>query len=284
MKTFQLLCPGHPEATLDAYLLDTDLTLGQNTLRPAVLVCPGGGYVYCSKAEGEPVALSYTARGFHAFVLRYSTGKDAAGFSPLQEASWTIGHIRENAQEWGIDPEKIIICGFSAGGHLALSAGLMAQNKPNAMILGYPAASAPAIPGADFMLKFLTGKDQVTEDDAEQFDLVSKIDENAPPVFIMATGEDMLTGFGALPIAQKYAALGLNYELHIFSHGPHGYSLANETSAEGSSRKMNAAFAQWQPLSVEWIYKTVGALTFVDKDTSKMAKILRDMGLELRGF
>ena len=284
MNYFYMTIPGHEKATLDGYILDCDLALGQYTERPAIVVCPGGGYIYCSRAEGEPVAMSYAARGFHTFVLRYSTGYDAAGFAPLQEISWVIGYIREHAQEWHVDPEKIVTCGFSAGGHLAFSAGLLGENKPNAMILGYPAASAPNYPGADFMLKFLTGKQDVTDEDAKQFDLVAQITKDAPPVFIAATAEDYLTGMGALPIAQKYCALGLQYELHIFQHGPHGYSLANETSADGSSRYMNAAFAQWQGLSVEWLHKIFGPLTFVDKNNSKMGKYLKEMGIEIPGF
>jgi len=281
MKMFHMDVPGSKAATLDGYILDCDLTLGQYQKRPAVIVIPGGGYVYCSRAEGEPVAMAFAARGFHTFVLRYSTGFDAAGFRPLEEISWTIGYVRENAAQWGVDPEKIISCGFSAGGHLALSSGLLAQNKPNAMILGYPAASAPAIPGADFMLKLLTGKQEVTQEDAARFDLVPQITKDAPPVFIVATAQDMLTGFGALPIAQKYDQLKLPYELHIFGHGPHGYSLANETTSDGSSRYMNSAFAHWQDLSVEWLHKIFGPLTYVDKDNSKMAKYLKELGINL---
>ena len=118
MKTFHMEVPGSKAATLDGYILDCDLMLGQYQKRPAIVVIPGGGYVYCSRAEGEPVAMAFAARGFHAFVLRYSTGFDAAGFRPLEEISWAIGYIRENAESWGIDPDKIVSCGFSAGGHL----------------------------------------------------------------------------------------------------------------------------------------------------------------------
>lgn len=281
MKMFHMLLPEYPTATLDAYILDCDLTMGQYAQRPAIVVCPGGGYVYCSRAEGEPVAMSYAARGFHTFVLRYSTGRDAADFAPLKEISWVIGYIRDHAQEWNIDPNKIVTCGFSAGGHLALSAGLLGENKPNAMILGYPAASAPNIPGADFMLKLLTGKQNPTNEDAAQFDLIAQITKDAPPVFITATAQDLLTSFGALPIAQKYCTLGIPYELHIFGHGPHGYSLANETSSDGSSRYMNSAFAQWQGLSVEWLHKIFGPLSYVDKDNSKMMKYLKELGINL---
>ena len=116
MNMFRINLPDYPEVTLDAYLLDCQMTLGQYTDRPAIVVCPGGGYVYCANSEGEPVAMGFAARGFHTFVLRYSTGHDCAGFKPLKEVSWVIGYIREHAAEWHIDPNKIVTCGFSAGG------------------------------------------------------------------------------------------------------------------------------------------------------------------------
>lgn len=271
--------PGSANATLEGYLLDCEISLGQERCRPAVLVCPGGGYLYCSPREAEPVALSYAARGFHAFVLRYSTGYDCAGFAPLREVSWAIGHIRKNAAEWNIDPEKVAVCGFSAGGHLALSSGLLAENKPNAMILGYPATSAPSQPRVNFMLKVLEGRNDVTEEDAEKYDLVSKITKDAPPVFLAATAEDLLTAYGALPVAKAYSDLGRPYELHIFQYGPHGYSLANEVTADGSNQVIDPAFAQWQELSVQWLHKTFGKPEFNDKSTSKMVAIMKEMGL-----
>ena len=284
MKHIQMSYPGHPEAKLEGYVLDCELTLGQEKNRPAVIVCPGGGYVYCSPREGEPVALRYGARGIHAFVLTYSTGWDAANFAPLQELSWAIGYLRENAEEWHIDPNKILTCGFSAGGHLALAAGLMGENRPNGMILGYPAVTIPNMPGADYMLKLLTGKDSVTDEDAAALDLLAKVDKNAPPVFLAATAEDFLTPSGALALANRYTQMGLGYELHVFQHGPHGMSLGDETTADGSSQVVNDSFAQWQDLSIRWMQKVFGKPEFVDKSTSKMAGYLKELGITLPGM
>lgn len=284
MKMIHLTCPGHPEATLDGYILDCELLLGQEKKRPAVIVCPGGGYVYCSPREGEPVALRYAAKGFHAFLLRYSTGRDAAGFAPLEEISWAIGYIRENAQAWNIDPEKIVTCGFSAGGHLALSAGVLAENKPNAMILGYPATSAPNMRGADFMLKLLEGRGEVTDADAAKYELASQITAETPPVFIAATAEDMLTNFCTLPVLQAYARLNKPYEAHIFQYGPHGLSLADETCADGSINVLDDAFAQWHELSVKWLHRTFGKPVFVEKSTSKMMHYIRELGFDFGGL
>ena len=283
MKMIHMTVPGHDHASLEGYILDCEIAYGQEKTRPAILVCPGGGYVYCSPREAEPIALRYAAAGFHAFILRYSTGKNCIGNKPLAEVDWAIGYIRENAESWSIDPDKILTCGFSAGGHVAMSAGMLAQNKPNGMILSYPAVSCPNFPGADFMLKLLTGKEHPTDEDAEKLELVSKITKSAPPVFLVATAEDMLTNYGALPVANRYAQLGLPYELHIFQHGPHGYALADVTTADGSSQVLNAAYGSWLELSVEWIKKVYGQPRFTDKSTSRMAAYLKEMGITLPG-
>jgi acetyl esterase/lipase len=281
MKMIHMQVPGYPEATLEGYILDCELTLGEEKNRPAVIVCPGGGYVYCSAREAEPVALRYAAKGFHAFILRYSVGKDAADFAPLKELSWVIGYVRENAASWHIDPNKIAVCGFSAGGHLALASGVLGENKPNAMILGYPAVNIPNYPGVNFMLQLLTGRKDVTDEDAAYFSLTNHITKNSPPVFLAATAEDMLTGFGALPVAKKYSDLGMPYELHVFQFGPHGYSVADETSADGIHEMLNPDFAQWHAMSVRWLHRIFGELVHSKKNTSKMMQILKDMGYEM---
>lgn len=281
MKMIHMTIPGYPDATLEGYLLDCELKLGQETERPAILVCPGGGYLYCSPREAEPVALRFAAQGCHAFILRYSTGKNAAGMAPMAQVDWALGHLRENAAQWHIDPNKILTCGFSAGGHLALWAGLRAKNKANGMILSYPAVSAPNIPGADFMLKVLTGRDTVTDEDAAALDLVRFVDKSAPPVFLVATAEDLLTNYGALQLADCYAKLGLGYELHVFQHGPHGYALADATSADGSAQVVNDAYALWPRLCQEWMEKVFGKPQFSDVSTSRMGKYLQEMGLTM---
>ena len=279
MKMIHMAVPGHEEATLEGYILDCELSLGQEKNRPAIVICPGGGYLYCSPREAEPVALRYAARGFHAFILRYSVGWDAAGFAPLQEVSWVIGYLREHAEEWHIDPNKIATCGFSAGGHLALAAGVKGENKPNAMILGYPAVTTPNHPMSNFMVKLLSGKKEVTDADCAEYSLENFITKDAPPVFLAATAEDGLSPYGALLVANTYSRLGKHYELHMFQHGPHGYSLADETCADGSCQVLNSSFAQWHSLSVDWLYRIFGENEFVNKSTSRMAKIMAEMGL-----
>lgn len=279
MKHIEIPCPGHEDAWLEGFLLSDEITYGQEKSRPAVIVCPGGGYVYLCPREAEPVALAYAASGFHAFVLHYSVAQKAAGYTPLEEISWAIGYLRLNAEAWHIAPNKIAVCGFSAGGHVALSAGIIAQNKANAMILGYPVTCTPLASGSEFLLKLISGKDKPTEADAAKMDFPSMLTKNAPPLFVFATAEDILTNFCALPLCAAYAQLGLGYEAHIFQYGEHGYSLATPAAADGSSRKLDEAAAHWHGLSVTWLNRIFGEPQFEDKDVGKMMQHLKENGL-----
>ena len=116
--------------------------------RPLVLVVPGGGYDHVSPREGDPVALQFAAAGYHTAVLTYSVGEGAQNYQPLRQLNEALALLRQNAGEWHILPDKIAVCGFSAGGHLALSAAVLdipgetAQQRPNAVILGYPVVTA----------------------------------------------------------------------------------------------------------------------------------------------
>ena len=97
-------------------------------------------------------------------------------------------------------------------------------------------------------------------------------------MFLAATAEDPLTTYCTLPVVSAYARLGRPCEVHIFQYGPHGYSLANEVTADGSQAMLEPAFAQWQELSVQWLHKTFGQPVFTDKSTGRMTQILKELG------
>ena len=131
--------------TLDTYILKG------NKARAAVLICQGGAYSFTSPREAEPIAIKFNAAGFNAFVLNYSVAPNKHPQS-LLDASRAMCIIRENSKEWNIDANKVAVCGFSAGGHLAANLavhwekeylknipGIIAgNNNPNALILCYP--------------------------------------------------------------------------------------------------------------------------------------------------
>lgn len=123
------------DVTLTTYILDPIKTSNDARNRPAIIICPGGSYMYCSDREAEPVAMAFNAMGFNAFVLRYSVygqGKTtdeilAEGNFPvksdvifphaLQETAKAFEVLYQNASQWRIDTDKIGLIGFSAGGH-----------------------------------------------------------------------------------------------------------------------------------------------------------------------
>ncbi len=114
------------KATLRTYIPDNSAEPALDNSRPSVLILPGGGYHFTSPREAEPVALKFNAYGFNAFVLDYSTDNIRYP-QQLLEASAAMALIRRNCENWKVISDKIAICGFSAGGHLACSLGTMWQ-------------------------------------------------------------------------------------------------------------------------------------------------------------
>lgn len=137
-------------AEVKGYLWDDYETLAAHKTRPAMVICPGGAYRWRSPREKDSPALEFLSMGYQVFVLEYSCGTEAAGFKPLRQLAGAVAHLRANHEAWQIDPEKIAVLGFSAGGHLAASLGAFwndpelgfsADVKPDALVLCYPVIS-----------------------------------------------------------------------------------------------------------------------------------------------
>lgn len=239
--------------------------------REAILVIPGGGYSgVCADREGEPIALSYLAKGVNAFVLSYSTGESAAFPKVLIEASMAMKHIKDNAEKYNIDPDKVFVTGFSAGGHLCTSLGTLwhlpevneainmdyGYNKPTGIIPVYPVIT-PFTPDAhvgSFHNLFHTKKPSVY--DLERVALNTKVDENSSPAFIVHTSDDQIVPVhNSLALAQSYALKGLKFELHIFPSAPHGVALGNDITSLGKDDYVDKSIEQWIDLSVAWMKK-----------------------------
>ena len=143
------------EAIISAYIPENSEEININKKRETIIICPGGGYEFTSDREAEPIALKFVAQGFNAVVIRYSIAPVRYP-TALLELAETVRYVREKEKEWNVDTEKVIVCGFSAGGHLAGSLGVLWNNeiiekyldikneevKPNAMILCYPVISS----------------------------------------------------------------------------------------------------------------------------------------------
>ena len=133
IETFVLEETKSKKITLTAYVAGVSSEMPANLKRRAILVCPGGGYSFCSQREAEPIAVAYLAAGFNAFVLDYSvTNKNEEGKTfPAQliEAAKAMKFIKDNAEKVHIDPNYVFVNGYSAGGHLAASLGTLYNSK-----------------------------------------------------------------------------------------------------------------------------------------------------------
>ena len=230
--------------------------------RRAVIVCPGGGYSMLSDREAEPIATQFLAAGFATFILRYSVKEQAADYTPLGEVALAVKYVREHAAAYNVDPDYIFTCGFSAGGHLAASAGVLWNspalrevlgdapegiNRPTAMILSYPVITAGEWAHKGSIRK-LCGKEDFSKEEGDRFSLELHVDGTTPPAFIWHTFNDSCVPVqNSLLLAEAMTRAKVPFELHIFPDGPHGLALCNE-----QTRMLNPHCECWMELAIRW--------------------------------
>jgi acetyl esterase/lipase len=240
--------------------------------RRAIIVCPGGGYGGTSDREGEPVALQYFAAGLNAFVLRYSVLPHAADYTPLTEAALAIAHVKLNAEKYSIDSSYVFITGFSAGGHLAASAGTLWKlpllcdriraelgedyrdgiHRPTATLPCYPVITAGDFAHKDSFVALLG--DHPDETTLNQVSLEHKVTKDTPPTFLWHTFEDATVPMeNSLLFVSAMKKANVPCEFHLFPHGEHGLSLATEQTASPDGRFLSATCSQWINLAKTWM-------------------------------
>lgn len=216
----------------------------------AVVVCPGGGYYGISfVGEGQEIAKWLNSLGISAIVLHYRLPDDAImknkSIAPLQDGQEAIRIVRRNAKEWGIDPHKIGIMGFSAGGHLASTVSTHFNEKvynpidstsarPDFSLLIYPVISMDSAITHAGSRENLLGKDPLPEM-VKHFSNELQVNGETPPAFLIHSIDD-----GAVPVQNSigYAMAMQKYhvpcELHIYQTGGHGYGLGRSKNTESS--------------------------------------------------
>lgn len=257
------LIPENEKVWLDCYVADKINAF----TRKAILVIPGGGYgCVCSDREGEPIAHAFIPYGFNAFVLRYSVNEGARFPKPLIEASLAMKHIKDNATEYGLDPEQVFVTGFSAGGHLCASLGTLwhleeiyneidmpyGYNRPKGIIPVYPVISSDSAIAHMGSFNNILGKEP-SEELKAKYSLEKCVDERSVPAFIVHTAnDDCVNVCNSIRFANAYAEHKIPFELHIFENAPHGMALSNGITAVGNSAYNNAHNAKWVELAAEW--------------------------------
>jgi acetyl esterase/lipase len=231
----------------------------------AIVVCPGGGYGgLAMDHEGKQVARWLNSLGITACVLKYRLGPRYHHPAMLQDAGRAIRTVRANAEKWKIDPHKIAILGFSAGGHLATTAGThfdagkpdaedsieRVSSRPDRMILVYPVIALATPYGHKGSLRNLLGESPSSEL-VESLSNERQVTKETPPTFLAHTNADMgVPAENALLFVLALRKASVPVELHLFERGPHGLGLG-----DGMAGRIppEPSFKAWPKLCETWL-------------------------------
>lgn len=239
---------------MTTYLLDTDKPL------PCIVVYPGGGYRIRAPHEGEPIAEFFNRRGFHAVVVEYrvAPNRDPA---PLADAQRAIRLVRHHAKEWNVDPDKIVVCGSSAGGHLSACTLVYPETypevptdeidtldcRPNGAVLCYTLTDVGVEIGHVASGLRLLGEERYLKHGKEMC-LSQYITDKTPPVFFFHTSDDQTVNVrNSLTFATALRDHNVPFEMHIFPHGVHGVGICEK----------DPVVHQWARLAADWIKRTI---------------------------
>ena len=219
--------------------------------RPAIVICPGGGYVHLSPREADPVALPLFASGFQVFILYYSIDSDIALSWPETELAEAVAYIKEHSEQLDVDPDKIAVMGFSAGAHVAGSLLCHYERygesaRPSLGILAYPVITAGEFCHEGSISRItLSGR----EDLMKYYSLETQVSSNTPPCFIWHTEEDKTVPVqNSLLFLSALIEHGVSAEFHMYPKGRHGLSTARrEVGAEKKEVQ------SWLNLLVSWL-------------------------------
>lgn len=241
-------------APVTGYIQEDYETLAAHKIRPALVICPGGAYRWRSPREKDAPAFEFLSMGYQVFILEYSCMEEAKNYRPLKELAAAVALIRKRHEEWHIDPEKVAVLGFSAGGHLAASLGTFWNDKalgfpasvrPDALVLCYPVISTGEFAHEESAM-WVSGGD---EDLREKMNLQDRITPDFPPTFLWHGGEDTsVPPENSLMLAVELKKNGVPFEFHLFGEGAHGISTCTR-EVETPDEVCRA----WVPLCKTWL-------------------------------
>lgn len=258
---------GDSDAALEMFLHPFDKEYKISN-RPAMIIFPGGGYGFTAHHEAEPVAIRFAALGYQCFVVWYSCSPKAHYPQQLLEGAAAVAYVRERAQELCIDPERISVAGFSAGGHLAGMTGTLYKEpvvteilgieprmaRPDSMVLCYPVIFSDDPELAWLFSSFLP--EGAGEELYSKVSLELAVDEDTPPAFLWSSATDRtVTCEHSLRMALALKKKGVPFELKIYSCLPHGASLSNDQVFETGrvTISKNERVASWPEDCHRWL-------------------------------
>ena len=251
---------------LYTYFLDSSIEMRPNEKRPVILMCPGGGYEMTSDREAEPMAMQFLAMGYHVAILRYSVCPVRYPAALLQVAE-SVLYLKEHTDEYHIDPEKIVVQGCSAGGHLAANYGIAwnspfltklmgMENDPEqlcvaGLLLCYPVITSGE-KAHEESFRNLLGEQY--EEKRDELSLENQVTPDTPPTFLWHTATDETVPVeNSLYFFQACLQQGVSAELHIYPVGGHGLSLANEETCRANGIGVQKECQSWIGLAQTWL-------------------------------
>lgn len=223
----------------------------------AVVICPGGGYGGLADHEAKPPADWLNTLGVTGFVLKYRLGPRYQQPVMPQDVARALRYVRYHAKEWNLDPKRIGVMGFSAGGHLASTAAThfddgdanaadpidRISSRPDVAILVYPVITMtdPFTHGGS--RQNLLGKSP-SPDLIEAFSNEKRVTLKTPPTFLMHTADDAVVPMeNSLLFAMACRKAGVPVELHVYEHGPHGVGMGGT----------DPVLSKWPGTCAEWL-------------------------------
>ena len=226
-----------------------------------VIICPGGSYAHTMgiATEGFEVAEWLNSQGINAFVLKYRVGSQGYHHpAMLQDVQYAIHYVRQHAKEYGYDPRKLGVMGFSAGGHLALMAGAFAKDnqiaalgikddiplRPDFVVPVYPVVSMKdEIAHKRSRRNLLTRR--YTPEQQTRFSMELSIPANLPPTFVVTAKDDPVVDYrNSVKLDQSLSKAGIPHQFLLYDTGGHGY---------GMSEKIAPEAGQWKKTFLKWL-------------------------------
>lgn len=252
------------KAYLTSFIHEKSQNGQQMPKRPAVIVVPGGGYAVHADEEAEPAALTFLARGYHAFILYYSLKQESGYPNTLLEAAEAVKTVRENASEWGIDPKQIYMMGFSAGAHTTAMLASQWKSSSVAETLGCrPEMIKPDKAVLCYGVMRLNPPDEqalkdpelpsIKKGDYSSTDVIQSISRDTVPLFLWHCRYDhMVSAVHSMKVAEKMMEYNRPFELHIFQSGDHMMSVNNRLT-DPRGKQTDESVSQWVPLCDAWL-------------------------------
>ena len=248
------------ESHLRIYIADENESVSK---RPGMLVCPGGGYSFCSEREGENVACRFLSEGFNCFVLYYTVNKKYP--APQLDLALVFAYIRQHEEEFKLLPNTLSIIGFSAGGHLVGSYGYLYPELAELLkvepTLLRPFSITMAYPVVVLTSKTHSGtRDVISENEPElieKLNIPEHVTSDYPPTFVWTTkDDDLVPSINSVLMAEALEKNHVPYEFHLYESGWHGASIANRSCTnKGDLTEKMKDFRDWASLTADFIFR-----------------------------